>query len=109
MASLGYRVETLESARAMRAAAANVRRETEQLLLGSRLRRGAASGDSTPASIILAITGAALCDPCISRKTGIAEKDIAAALARMAGTIAIKPDFGRCDRCMRPDLLSRLG
>ena len=108
MASLGYRVDTLDAAPAMRVAAANVRCETEQLLHGSRLRRGAASSDSTPASIILVITGASLCDPCISRKTGIAEKDIAAALARMTGTIEIKADFGRCDRCMRPDLLSRL-
>jgi hypothetical protein len=59
--------------------------------------------------IVAALSGASLCDACVAAKAGIAETDVRAALARVAATVMITTEFGRCERCMRADLLSRLG
>ena len=75
--------------------------------LAARLISG--SSDVAVAHIMITIKGAFLCDSCIGKKTGLGENDIATMLAHIGKTVSIRIDFGRCDGCLRADLLRRLG
>ena len=114
---IGYSATVIERARATRAEArvargvsATTRVRTlgaQDPALAARLISGASDADA--ALLVSTIRGVLLCESCIGKKTGLCEKDLATMLAEIGKTLRIRIDFGRCDVCLRADLLRRLG
>jgi hypothetical protein len=120
MGAFSYSAVAVDQARAARAASDFVRARclatraaAHSVVFRSRIARGAAAlsgtSDSDTPVLLAAIAGASLCDPCIARKTGLAQSDVTATLARLDKTLVITTELGRCDGCLGADLVSRLG
>ena len=80
---------------------------THHAALAARIISGSSDGDA--ALIMTVISGAFLCDRCIATKTGLAQSGIATMLAQIGKTVRIRVQTGRCDVCLRADLLRSLG
>jgi hypothetical protein len=66
------------------------------------------AGGSDAGLVALAITGAALCLPCVAKKTGVPAADAEAMLLRIASTLELTAGPGRCDSCLEQASTFRL-
>jgi hypothetical protein len=112
---VAYSAMAIDRARGVRAEARVVRSRsvatrvrtlrTQNATLAARLISGSSEADGP--QVISTIAGVFLCDRCIARKTGVAEDDVSGMLARLGKTLKITSETGRCDGCLRADLLRR--
>jgi hypothetical protein len=112
MVAFGYSSNAVQEARTARARAAATRQTCRRLVFRCRAARGTASlsgsSDSNAPLVCAAITAVALCDSCIAMETGVPPTQVAALVSQIARTLRITIELGRCERCMRADLVSRL-
>ena len=114
---IGYSATVIDQARATRAEARVARSVSATMrvrtlgahhpALAARLISG--SSDADVALVMTTLRKGFLCDSCIRKKTGLAENHIETMLTEIGKAVRIRIDYGRCDVCLRADLLRRLG
>ena len=74
-------------------------------MVAARLISGSSEAEVPPVASTIARVFP--CDRWIASKTGVSEDDVSAMLARLGKTLKIISETGRCDGCLRADLLRR--
>ena len=112
---IGYSATAIGRSRGVRAAAQVVRSMsvatrvrtlwTHNAALAARLISGSSEADVP--LVVSTITGVFLCDRCIAAKTGVSADEVGQMVAHHGKTRKIISETGRCDGCLRADLLRR--